>query len=125
MIGNYRDNRFNGLFQTSAEIMLHADDMIDVLNTVHQPNRKLISVKADLQCCFVQTLLQCLGLCYLKITGPYWNLVMSNSVPYVLLHTHIKSLVDYLNRCVIKPELLLSRKEHWDNSDRVSDLPGR
>lgn len=50
---------------------------------------------------------------------------MSNSVPYVLLHTHIKSLVDYLNRCVIKPELLLSRKEHWDNSDRVSDLPGR
>lgn len=125
-IGNYRDNRFNGLFQTAAEVLVHAEDMIEVLSTVKQPNKKLIAVKADLQCEVIRTLLQCFALFYVKVTGPYWNLVTSGEVPYLCLYSHIQTLADYLKTCSVKPEKLLSPDGHWESDDLgISHVPGR
>ena len=49
-IRNYRDNRFNAIFQTSAEIILHHEDLLEALSIVKQPNLKLKSVETDLRC---------------------------------------------------------------------------
>lgn len=82
-IGNYKDNRFNALFQTAAEIFLHRRDFITVLETIIAPNMKLQSVLADLKSEEIMTIVQCLGLFYLNVTGPYWNLIVQNKVPYL------------------------------------------
>ncbi|XP_053381945.1 uncharacterized protein LOC128549357 [Mercenaria mercenaria] len=125
VLGNYRDNRFNGIFQTSAEVLVHADQMLDVLSTVKNPNRKLQAVKADLQCEKVRTLLQCFGLFYVKLTGPYWNLVTSGAVPYLLLYSHIQAIAAYLKSCSEDPATLLNPEGHWEANDAhgIADIP--
>ena len=92
MIGNYRDNRFNALFQTAAEVFHHRNDFIAVLEYVLKPNLKLKSVVADLKSEIIMTLVQYLGVIYLRITGPYWNLVTSAEVPYLELYKEITAL---------------------------------
>ena len=62
IIGNYRDNRFNALFETVAEIYLHKTDFLKVLDTVETPNLKIKSVIEDLRSEIVAVLLQCVGL---------------------------------------------------------------
>ena len=44
VIGNYRDNRFNALFETAAEIHLHKTDFLKILDTVETHNLKIKSV---------------------------------------------------------------------------------
>ena len=129
IIGNYRDNRFNALFQTSAEILLHSKDMLTVISTIQHPNQKITSVRADLQSDPLMTILQCFGLFYLKITGPYWNLVTEGKVPYLLLYTYIQSLASFLIRCSERPQMLLENPDaNWseDSSETsLSDVPHR
>ena len=55
--------------------MLHRKDFHEVLSTVKQPNLKLKSVAVDLQRHRIGTLMEGFELIYLKITGPYLNLV--------------------------------------------------
>ncbi|XP_045198613.2 uncharacterized protein LOC123552927 [Mercenaria mercenaria] len=107
VIGNYKDNRFNALFQTSAEIYLHREDFITVLETINAPNLKLQSVLADLQSDTIMTVVQCLGLFYLKLTGPYWNLLVGNNVPYLELHKEVQVLHQFLTKCEINPATIL------------------
>jgi hypothetical protein len=49
VIGSYRNNRFNALFETAAEIHLHKIDFLKVLDTVETPNLKIKSVIEDLR----------------------------------------------------------------------------
>lgn len=128
IIGNYRDNRFNSLFQTAAEVLLHAEDILKVIDTVKQPNKKIKSVQADLKRSSLNTMLQCFGLFYVKVTGPYWNLVTGGEVPYLLLYSHIQELADFLRSCATTPKtLLLNPDSHWSNDDRanVCEIPHR
>ncbi|KAK3605385.1 hypothetical protein CHS0354_036292 [Potamilus streckersoni] len=69
-IGNYRDNRFNGLFQTADEILIHRLDFQTVIGTVNAPNKKILSVDADLKSDHIVTMLLALGLIYVRVTGP-------------------------------------------------------
>ena len=61
LIGNYRDNQFNAIFQTSAELFIHRPEFLCVLETVSVPNLKLKAVKSDLECNTICTMLKCLG----------------------------------------------------------------
>ncbi|XP_052778449.1 uncharacterized protein LOC128215880 [Mya arenaria] len=70
LIGNYRDNRFNGLFQTSAEILYHLSDFLLVIKTVKCLNNKIKAVEADLVSPVVQTMLKALTAAYIIETGP-------------------------------------------------------
>lgn len=115
MIGNYKDNRFNAIFQTSAEVYLHAKDFIEVLETVDTPNLKLQAVKADLSSGQINVFLQCFGLLYVNVTGPYWNLVSSGNVPYLLLYTYIQDLAKYLKECSEDPAVLLHMQNPWND----------
>ncbi|XP_052282199.1 uncharacterized protein LOC127879423 [Dreissena polymorpha] len=72
-IGNYRDNRFNCLFQTAAEILVHRQEFLTVIKTVKKPNRKIQAVSADLHCTRIATLLAATGLMYVHVTGPFGN----------------------------------------------------
>jgi hypothetical protein len=67
VIGNYRDNRFNALFETAAEIHLHKTDFLKILDTVETHNLKIKSVIEDLRLDIVAVLLQCFGLFYLSL----------------------------------------------------------
>ena len=67
VIGYYKDNRFNALFQTAAEIYLHRNDFLTVIKTVTKPNVKLKAVKSDIECEELIALLQCLGMFYVKV----------------------------------------------------------
>ncbi|KAL4219419.1 Piwi-like protein 1 [Mactra antiquata] len=127
VIGNYKDNRFNALFQTAAEIFVHRDDFINVLETVKTPNLKLKSVLADLKSDIIMTLIQCLGLFYLRITGPYWKLLTSNKVPYVELYPEINDIRNFLEICEVEPANIWHLDSHWSNEDPhdISDFPYR
>ena len=103
VIGNYRDNRFNALFQTSAEVFLHREDFINVLQKVKSNNLLIKSVLADLQCEPIMTEIQCLGLFYLQLTGPYWNAVVNKTVPYLKLHKEVQTIHAYLKTLEINP----------------------
>ena len=94
-ISSYKDNRFNGLFQVSAQVLHHREDFIYILDNVNLSNKKLQSVAADLKCGVVCTFLQALAIAFLRITGPYYNLMESN-VPYLEIYRYIQSLYEYL-----------------------------
>ena len=127
IVGNYRDNRFNALFQTAAEVFVHRKSFLEVLETVEKPNNKLQSVKVDLEDVVIKTLLQGLGLFYVKVTGPYWNLVTGGQVPYLKLYTHIQSLHAFLQLCSSQPAHLLNMEGHWTDEDpyEFSNIPHR
>ena len=122
-IGNYRDNRFNAIFQTSAEIILHREDFLEVLSSVKQPNLNLKSVEADLRCDTLCSMMKVFGLIYLKITGPYWNLMTSGCVAYLELYLYIQTLRSFLEACVTRPSLLLKVDSHWLNEELLNDVP--
>ncbi|KAH3725616.1 hypothetical protein DPMN_051463 [Dreissena polymorpha] len=112
-IGNYKDNRFNALFQTSAEILFHRKDFIKVINHVSNKNLKIKAVLADLQSDCVQQMLKALCLIYVTITGPYWWLITSGTVPCLELAPVIKQLESFLQTCTTQPELLVRQEINW------------
>ncbi|XP_045190091.2 uncharacterized protein LOC123547228 [Mercenaria mercenaria] len=113
IIGNYKDNRFNALFQTAAEIFLHRAHFIHVLETVKSPNLKLKSVIADLKDDRIFASIQCLGLFYLRVTGPYWALITNSDVPYLELHKEVSDMRDYLAVLETDPAAILQRNKIW------------
>ena len=117
VIGNYRDNRFNALFETAAEIHWHKIDFLKVLDTVETPNLKIKSVIEDLRSDIVAVLLQCFGLFYLKVSGPYWNLITCGQVSYFELFEHVINIKTFLEPCVQEPANLLRQNCHWSAED--------
>ena len=93
VIGNYRDNRFNSLFQTDAEVFLHHENFVEVIKTVNNPNQKIVSVGADLQSRTVQIILRALAAVFVKVTGPWW-LVTSGVTSYLQLYSYIQTWKD-------------------------------
>ncbi|XP_063408128.1 uncharacterized protein LOC134691510 [Mytilus trossulus] len=117
LIGNYKDNRFNALFETAAEVFKHKEDFLVLLDTVKNLNLKLKSVKEDLQSVVVLAMLQCFGLFYLKLTGPYWNLISCGKVAYLELYPHVIAIKSFLENCVEDPALMLNQDCHWSAED--------
>ena len=112
-IGNYRDNRFSALFQTSAEIILHHEDFLEVLSTCKQPNLKLKSVEADLKSDTICSMMRIFGLIFLKVTGPYWNLITLGCVAYLELYHYFQDLRYFLDTCIENPSSLFKADSHW------------
>ena len=106
-ISNYKDNRFNGLFETCAQVYHHKKDFLYVLSS-RNSNALLQSIKADLEDPKVVVFIQAMGILFLQVTGPYWNLMESQEVPYLNLGTVIQPLVESLESYVEDPtELFL------------------
>lgn len=105
------------MFQTAAEILLHHEDFLNVLKTVKAPNRKIQAVHADLLCSRIITVFVVAGLMYVRVTGPYWQLVTSGKVSYLEIYPHIQSLHSFLTEACDSPEKLYSNCIHWHPED--------
>ena len=73
-ISNYRDNRFNCLFENAAQIRLHLTDLLAVLSLVKAPNQKVVAVSADLKSKRLMDLvlgLLALAVMHIHFTGPF------------------------------------------------------
>ena len=127
IIGNYKDNRFNAIFQTAAKIMVHRHDFISVLEGVAQKNLKVQAVLADLKSDIIAIFMQCFAIMYVKVTGPFWNLVTSSGVSYLELHQHVVELKQYLEKCEGEPAILLNKHNHLMDEDplNVAAVPHR
>ena len=102
-IGQYKDNRFNGLFETSAQVLYHIDDFVYLLQ-YRTSNKKLKSIQADLQDPTVVTLVQAMAILFIQITGPYWNIMEKSDIPYVNLGpTVIQPLLAFVDECTNDP----------------------
>ena len=103
-IKNYKDNRFNGLFEVSAAVTEHYADFVKVLrlhvdSSSGQPNSKIKGLLLDLEDPEIMTIINVLAACFTKITGPFWHLVTTNPYNKVCkvvrqLHREVKHLVD-------------------------------
>lgn len=84
-IRNCWDNRFNGLFEVSSQVIHHQNDFIAILDAVKTPNKKLKAVSYDLKDRLAITVVQALGIMYYEITG-HWNMICIGKVRYLELY---------------------------------------
>ena len=56
---------------------------------------------------------------FVKVNGPYWNLITSGKVPYLELHPHVGQLRQYLEGCAEEPALLLNKERYWVEADFI------
>ena len=95
-----------------------------MLESVRSPNLKLQAVLLDHRSSILSTIMQSYGLIYLKITGPFWNLMTKSAVPYLQLNHHIVQLHKLLQDCYNDPALIL-QDGHWSTVDPegIADVP--
>jgi len=102
-IGPYKDNRFNAMFETSAQLLHHLKDF-NYLLQYKNSNLKLKSITEDLQDPTVITLVQAMAIIFIQISGPYWNAMESSTVPYVNLGpVIIQPLLSFIIDCETDP----------------------
>jgi len=112
LMGDYKDNRFNGIFEGSAQILHHINDILALENRLKEPiNQKVVSVFLDLKDSRVVTMVQAIALFYVKLTEPYWRLVLSKEVEYGQLPNIIQALAAKLALLPDNPGLLLDDDE--------------
>ena len=63
------------------------------------------------------------GLIFLKVTGPYWNLITSGCVAYLELYSYIQDLRDFMNICIENPSSLLKEESHWLDEEFLNEVP--
>ena len=103
-IENYRDNRFNGLFAGSMQVLHHRSHLLSLIDKIQKPNLKVKSLSCDLRDGRVLAIVHAVAIAGAKLTGPYWELVTSGKIPFLRLyevinpmHHHIKTWIDDLD----------------------------
>ena len=89
-IVNFKDNRFNGLFEVSSAICKHHSDFVKLLKASDLSNGKVKGLLKDLQDPHLMAILGALAMLFVKITGPFWTVVTTTS--YIGLHQVIPNL---------------------------------
>ena len=103
-ISNYRDNRFNCLFENAAHITLHLTDLLTVLSLVKAPNQKVVAVSADLKSKRLMDLVLALALMHIHVTGPFWQMCEFGAVKYIDLGCkYIQPLLAFIEQCIDNP----------------------
>ncbi|KAK2168873.1 hypothetical protein LSH36_13g00014 [Paralvinella palmiformis] len=122
VIGDYRDNRFNGLFQVSAQLIHHMDDILSLEKKLKADiNLKVKSLFLDLKDSRGVMMLQAHDIAYLTVTEPCWRLTLSKYTKYLELFRHIQPFYMNLVHYTDHPEDLL----HTDTSSIPEFPPNR
>lgn len=108
LLQTYKDNRFNAAFECSALVLHHRDDIISLIQKLHTPNGAIISLQLDLEDTRVCSMIQAFAVLYVKVTGPYWDLVTSNKVSYLDLHKYIQPLASAVEKWLLFPATILT-----------------
>ncbi|KAL8589985.1 hypothetical protein ACOMHN_007010 [Nucella lapillus] len=93
LLTSYRSNRFNCFFLSAAAVVHHQHDMKNFLHggSLGHSNLKIESLAEDLKDDHLLALVCAVALLYFAITGPFWQLLESNT-KYLELHTYIQQL---------------------------------
>ncbi|KAK7502607.1 hypothetical protein BaRGS_00006182 [Batillaria attramentaria] len=92
LTGSYKDNRFNCLFDTCAQVFCHRQDILQFGCKISKQNLMLRSVLLDLGDARVRSMVHALALALVLITGPFWVLIHSKAVSYLELGAHVQRL---------------------------------
>ncbi|GFO32659.1 hypothetical protein PoB_005916400 [Plakobranchus ocellatus] len=109
-IKNYKDNRFNGLFEVSAQVFHHHQDFLTILTSMKTKNMKQARLFKALQNEQLILLTECLALIFHKITGPFWSFVISKKASYQTLQQTVQGLFHSLQKCVDNPSHLFDEQ---------------
>ena len=107
-ISNYRDNRFDCIFENAAQIRLNLTDLLTVLSLVKAPNQKVVSVSADLKSKRLTDSVLVLAIyIYIHVTGPFWQICEFGAVKYIDLGCkYIQPLLAFIEQCIDNPASL-------------------
>ena len=98
-------NRFNNFFQGAAGLFFHKSHIHQFFNDFNDSfNLKLESVLLDCDSEKVSSLIRALGIIYYAITGPFWNLLKSE--------THYLDQYRYIQE-------MLSKFEEWSQDSSI------
>ena len=97
MITSYRSNRANSFFEGAAALVHHAPEIPGFLESLDHSNLKMKSVSYDVSDQRVMISVCAVGLLYIRVTGPYLNLLQSQ-VLYTQFHHYIQMLSRTLDR---------------------------
>ena len=98
----YKDNRFNGLFEIAAQVYHHHQEFIYLLESNPAKNNKQAKVYQGLKDPILLLLIQCLGLFFQKVTGPFWTMVISKTTHKTFRSTLLEVKND-LQKCQENP----------------------
>ena len=71
------------------------------------PNQKVKSWLTDIADKRLITIVQALAVVYVKITGPYWRLVIHDDTKYLEMYKHIQPFYSKVKEWIENPEGLL------------------
>ena len=94
-ISSFRSNGFNNIFQASAALHYHREDISNCLQCLSNLNLKLQSITEDCKCDETNCQLVALGLLYYRLTEPCWSL-LKREIHYLDFSTHIDRLYNLL-----------------------------
>ena len=103
----YKDNRFNAVFECSAGIHLHREDIVTFMGMLETLNLKIQSVHEDLKDPRVFSMVQAFAVTYVKVTGPYWDMCTSQQINYLTLGQYIQPLANSVEHWLVFPEDIL------------------
>ncbi|GFR60822.1 hypothetical protein ElyMa_003541400 [Elysia marginata] len=109
-IQNYKDNRFNGLFETAAQVYHHLEDFLTILSTLKSKNAKQTRLEIALKNPKLVKLIECLGLFFHKVTGPFWTIVVSPKANFENLRPVFQNLTKALEKCTEDPAIFFQKE---------------
>lgn len=108
-VSSYKSNRFNNYFESAAALHYHRTDIIRFFTKFKEnKNLKQQSVLADAESDEIDDMIAALGIVFYKITGPYWNLVKSNT-PYLAFYQFASQMAESFQRRSVDASDLLDR----------------
>ena len=102
-IKSYKDNRFNGLFEVAAQVFHHHLDFVQLLESQPSNNTKQTKLYNSLTNPVFILVLECLGLYFHTVTGPFWKIVISSKTSHQQFKKLITLLKDDLQKCRNNP----------------------
>ncbi|XP_055956609.1 uncharacterized protein LOC130012518 [Patella vulgata] len=108
LIGSYKDNRFNCLFETSAQVLFHRKDILNFFSDLQTTNLKVKSANLDLLDGKIVAIITSLASVYFKISGPYWDAMTSGHCNYLSLHEYVQPMYQKIMLWVKDPLSILN-----------------
>lgn len=99
----YKDNRFNGLFEVSAQVFHHHKSFVTLLEAQSSLNFKQTRLLKSLKNPDLVLLMECLAIFFHKVTGPFWSIAITKIVAVNMLSTTIQQLEKDLLICSEDP----------------------
>ena len=108
-VSSYRSNRFNNYFQAGAALHYHREDINSFFNNyLPGGNLKLQSVHADCKSDTIDEFMVAIGILYYRVTGPYWQLIASQT-KYLDFYQYAQKMLNAFREWATDAKTLLQK----------------